>query len=106
MPPVIDDEPEPEHIRCKRWREEVVRLSRPDLADLTGFSSSSIADIEAGYNRTTGKSIDPAVMKRYRMACAAAAIGVEFNWNMVRIVPTGYCEIIVAEKPPARRKRR
>lgn len=106
MSPDIDDDDEPEHVRCKRWREEVVRLSRPDLADLTGFSPSSITDIEAGFNRTTGKPIDAAVMKRYRMACASAAIGAQFNWNMVRIVPTGYCEIIVAEKTPGRSKRK
>lgn len=106
MPLEPHEDGEPEHIRCKRWREEVVRLSRPELADLTGFSASSIADIEAGVNRTTGKPIDAAVMKRYRMACAAAAIGARFDWNMVRIVPTGYCEIIVAEKPPGRSKRK
>lgn len=105
MPTNIADD-EPEHVRCKRWREEVVRLSRPDLSDLTGFSASSIADIEAGFNRTTGKPIDGAVMKRYRMACASATIGAVFDWNMVRIVPTGYCEIIVAEKAPGRSKRR
>lgn len=104
MPSHIHDD-EPEHIRCKRWREEIVRLSRPDLADLTGFSPSTIADIEAGFNRSTKKPVDAAVMKRYRMACAAAALGADFDWNMVRVVPTGYCELIVGEKPAGRRKR-
>lgn len=99
-------EDEPENVRCKRWREEVVRLSRTDLADLTGFSVSTIADIEAGFNRTTRKPIDAAVMKRYRMACAAAALGAVFDWNMVRVVPTGYCELLVGEKPPGRKTRR
>lgn len=104
MPSHIHDD-EPEHIRCKRWREEIVRLSRPDLADLTGFSPSTIADIEAGFNRSTKKPVDAAVMKRYRMACAAAALGADFDWNMVRVVPTGYCELIVGEKPAGRRRR-
>jgi hypothetical protein len=83
----------PEHIRCKWWRENVVNLSRPRLAELTGFSISTIADIEAGHNRSTKAPVDAAVMQRYRMTCAAVTLGVEFDWLSLRLIPDAPVEI-------------
>lgn len=83
----------PDHIRCKWWRENIMKLSRPKLAELTGFSQSTIADIEAGVNRTTKATIDPSVMQRYRLACAAVALGAQFDWLSLSVVPTVPVEI-------------
>jgi len=65
----------PEHVKCRWWREEVMELTREQLAPLIGFSAAAIKDFER-----PGKEIDPAARKRYSMACAAAAIGVQFDW--------------------------
>lgn len=70
-----DDAFEPEHVLCRRWREEVMELSRSQLSALTGFSVDAIKDYER-----PGKMIDDNVRKRYRLACAAVALGIEFDW--------------------------
>lgn len=78
----------PEHVRCKWWRQELMELTREQVAGLTGFSVSSIRDFETG-----GKEIDDAVRKRYRMACAAVTLGVEFDWLEARQVIVQAVEI-------------
>lgn len=65
----------PEHLLARYWREEVLELTRDQLAALTGFSASSIKDFEH-----PGKDIDPMARKRYRLACAAVAMGIQFDW--------------------------
>jgi len=90
--PTADD---PEHVRCRWWRDFVVQLSRKDLAELVGVSESRIMDIEAGKTRGTGAPIDAATMQRYRMACAAVALGVEFDWLECRMRPVAKTEIKV-----------
>lgn len=90
IPPATDAA---DHIRCKWWRENIMHMSRPKLAELTGFSASSIADIETGMNRSTKAPIDPAVMQRYRLACAAVALGVQFDWLSLSVIPTVPVEI-------------
>jgi transcriptional regulator with XRE-family HTH domain len=77
---------DPEHVRCKYWREEIVKMSRQEVADLTGMSVSRIADFEAGMNRATKTPIDEASMKRYRMACAAVTLGCRFDWLSCRLI--------------------
>lgn len=76
MPSPIPDDDAPEHVRCKWWRQEWMDLTRDQLAGLTGFSVASIRDYEDGV-----KDIPAAVRKRYRMACAAVAMGLEFDWE-------------------------
>lgn len=83
----------PEHIRAQWWRENVVRMKRPELAELVGVSVSRIVDIEAGENRTTKQPIDEATMRRYRLACAAVTLGVEFNWTSISLIPDTPVEI-------------
>jgi len=90
IPPAKDA---PDHIRCKWWRENIMHMSRSKLSELTGFSQSSIADIEAGVNRSTKAPIDEAVMQRYRLACAAVALNVQFDWLSLSIIPTVPVEI-------------
>lgn len=80
-------------------------MTRAELAEATGFSVSTITDMESGQNRSTKAPIDPAAMKRYRMACTAVTLGAEFNWRIARVIPTGYCEIIAGEMPAGRKKR-
>lgn len=52
-----------------------MELTRPQLATLIGFSASGIKDFE-----NPNKVIDENTRKRYRMACAALALGLEFDW--------------------------
>lgn len=70
------DGDEPEHVLCRRWREDVLELSRPQMATLTGYSAASIKDFEKA-----GRDIDEKARKRYRLAVAAASFGVEFDWQ-------------------------
>lgn len=65
----------PEHVLCKWWRSELMEWTREQLSGLTGYSVSSIRDFENG-----DKVIDAAVRKRYRLACIAAALGIQFDW--------------------------
>lgn len=72
----MDDEArEPEHVLCRRWREEVMELSRSQLGALTGYSADVIKDYERA-----DKKIDEKARKRYRLAVAAASFGIEFDW--------------------------
>ncbi|GEM_PF-2372467 len=73
----------PEHVKCKWWREEVMELTREQLAPLIGFSAAAIKDFERA-----NKDIDPMARRRYTMACAAASIGVEFDWLTTSLVIT------------------
>ncbi|TBC12724.1 hypothetical protein ELH35_38085 [Rhizobium ruizarguesonis] len=66
---------EPEHVLCKRWRVEKMELTREQLSTLTGFSASMIKD----YGRPN-RVIDENARKRYRLACAAVEMGVQFDW--------------------------
>jgi len=68
-----------EHEKAHLWR-RAMGLSRADLARLTGFSESNIADIESGTYRENGKPISPHTMQRYRLACGALTADVSFNW--------------------------
>lgn len=70
-----------------------MKMSRAELAEAIGFSASSITDIETGHNRATKAPIDPAVIKRYRLACAAVALGVDFDWLSMSIIPDVPVEI-------------
>ncbi len=70
---------------ARHWREKIMKLSRRELADLTGFSPSRISDIEQGRNRTSGIETDEANMRRYRLACAAVTLGVEFDWSEISL---------------------
>lgn len=70
----------PEHERALWWRLQM-GLSRAELAEKTGFSASSIQDFEAGVNRTSGQAITASAWRRYRMACAAVAAEIAFDWT-------------------------
>ena len=84
---------EPEYVLCKRWREEVLELSRAELAALTGFSADAIKDYER-----PDKRIDPKARKRYRLAVAAATFGIEFDWMTATFKPVVPIEIAVRSK--------
>lgn len=96
MPPMDNIPPAPdapEHVRARWWRIHSVKMTRAEVAETTGVSVSRIADIEAGENRTTKTPIDDATMKRYRMACAAVTLGVEFDFVTMSLIPDVPVEI-------------
>lgn len=66
--------------RFLKWRRDN-RYSRAQLAALTGFSVSVIADIETGIVRgSRRRPVPDSTMKRYRLCLAAIANGLE-NWD-------------------------
>ena len=72
-----------EHARARAWR-EAQGLSRPQLAKLTGYHLDSIRRFELGvYPR--GGPISRNAMLTYKLACAAVAAGVSFDWGPVVI---------------------
>lgn len=81
---------EPEYVLCRRWREEVLELSRSELATLTGFSADAIKDYERA-----DKSIDAKARKRYRLIVAAVTMGIEFDWLTTSFKPIVPIEILV-----------
>lgn len=83
----------PEHVKARWWRENVVQMSRNELGAIVGVSASRILDIEAGSTRGSGAMIDRDTMTRYRMACAAVALGVEFDWTSCVLRPVAKTEI-------------
>ena len=71
-----------EHELARRWRERH-KLSRPKLAELTGYSPLAIYWMERGLS-ARGKPVWPQVWQRYKMACAAVharlTADMEFSW--------------------------
>lgn len=82
----------PEHVKCRWWRNDLMELTREQLSGLTGFSASAIRDYESGT-----KEIDPMTQKRYRMACAAVAMGVQFDWLTTSLEITRPVKIVTKE---------
>lgn len=80
-----DDVRQHEGERAKAWREGV-GLSRRRLAELTGYGQSTIAAIERG-QWARGTDIDETTMQAYRLACAAVALGVRFEWGEIELRP-------------------
>lgn len=61
----------PEGLRAAFWRETVLKLSRPALADLLGVQSQVVERYENADK----------VPERYRLACAALGAGLKFDWD-------------------------
>lgn len=75
-----DQEPSadaPEGVRAHWWRENVLRMSRPQLADKIGRSVSYIESLELGTR-------PPEDFTAYRLLCAAVWAGLEFDWRHCR----------------------
>lgn len=85
-----NDALEPEYLLCRRWREEVMELSRSQLAALTGYSADAIKDYER-----PDKKIDEKARKRYRLSVAAVTLGIEFDWLEASFRPIVPIEIKV-----------
>lgn len=56
------------------WRETIMRLSRPALGDLLDLTNQTIARYEAMQT----------VPLEYKLACAALAGRIEFDWHSVK----------------------
>jgi transcriptional regulator with XRE-family HTH domain len=78
----------PEAEKARLWR-IAMGFSRRELAQLTGFSESLIADIEVGHYRENEHPISDRAMRRYRLACAAITADVHFDWYRVNGRPVG-----------------
>jgi transcriptional regulator with XRE-family HTH domain len=83
----------PEHEKALWWRKVIVNMTRAELSALVGVSESRIADIENGKTRGSGAVIDQDTMTRYRMACAAVSLGVQFDWTSCTLKPVTRAEI-------------
>lgn len=77
----------PWHERARAWRENVMGMSRQQLAPLIGISASRLSDIEAGKDRTSGAAIDAATMRRYELLAGALTLGVAFDFRAVSLSP-------------------
>ena len=68
--------------RARAWRKSR-GLSQRDLAELTGYTSASVADYERGISRNSGGALSPAMWRRYRLVCAAVDAGLQdrFDWQ-------------------------
>jgi transcriptional regulator with XRE-family HTH domain len=73
-----------ENEKAYLWR-KAMGLSRKRLSDMTGYSISSIIDIEKGTYRQNGNPVPPSVLKRYRTACGAVTADVVFDWYRARL---------------------
>ena len=76
----------PEHIRAREWRLSH-DLTMADLADLTGWSISSISWMERGQSPRAGqvRKVDPYAWQRYKLCCSAADVQLRkgsngFDW--------------------------
>ncbi|MDQ0132651.1 DNA-binding XRE family transcriptional regulator [Neorhizobium galegae] len=96
----------PEHLRARYWRENIAKMSRPELAEAIGYSVSTIGDMEAGMNRITKKPIDPLAMKRYRLLCMTVGLDAEFDWGRLRMTIVDPVELTMwaAERMRSKRK--
>lgn len=91
----MNDNDMAEHERAFHWRKKIMGLSRAKAAELTGFSTSRISDIEQGFSRASGDKINPKVMQRYRLICAAISLGVDFDWSTMTLQPASGIKMAV-----------
>jgi transcriptional regulator with XRE-family HTH domain len=72
-----------EYDRARQWRDGG-GLSRQKLAELIGYSVSSIQNMENGFTKN-GVPISKNSLKSYKLCCAAVASGLTFDWGKVTI---------------------
>lgn len=87
-----------EHFRAEVWRKDIMKLSRPALAALTGYSVAHIQNFEKGKNTGTKTEIGEREMHRYKMVCAAVAAGLKFDWGAVEVDARPLAEGILSSK--------
>lgn len=68
------------HQRALIWRKEKMQLSRRRLAELSGYSTSFIADAETGIDRGGPAPLKAESMRKYTLACAAIDAGLK-DWD-------------------------
>lgn len=61
-----------EHAKAKWWRQRVMGMDIPALAEATGYSSRVVYLMENGVN-SLGRKVKPWVWQRYKLCCAAVA---------------------------------
>jgi transcriptional regulator with XRE-family HTH domain len=66
---------------AREWREGQ-GLTRPELAELIGYSVSAIVNFEDG--RDDDRPVSEASRQRYRLACAAVHAKLAFDWRTCR----------------------
>lgn len=83
----------PEGVKAAWWREHVMRLSRPALAERFGITSATVANYEAAETVPT----------MYRLACGALSAGVGFDWLDTTIEPNGRVQVSVTREAKGRK---
>lgn len=58
-----------EHQRASYWRRRLMLLRPEQLANLIGYSSRQIYQLETGMANDGKHTTDPAVWRRYKLAC-------------------------------------
>jgi transcriptional regulator with XRE-family HTH domain len=71
-----------EHHDAHEWR-KAMKLSRRELAELTGYSERAIQNFEQG-KRHDGAPITAESMRAYKVACGFLTAGLSFDWRSVR----------------------
>lgn len=87
-----------ERLACELWRKNVMGLTRPELAELTGYSRAAIQNFERGVNISTGAKVKPREMQRYRMVCACVMAGLTFDWRTLTLDPRPLTKAVLSSR--------
>ncbi len=79
----------PEGTKARWWREHVMKMSRQDISDLTGYSTTHIRNLEMHSNGERKGELPESSYRRYRLACAAISAGIEFDWVSTAVTSGG-----------------
>lgn len=81
--PTIIEQPSSDAVeaaKAKFWRKAVRRLTRKELARVTGYSVQSISLFEQGFDHS-GRPLGTRAWNRYRLVCAGLD-NPSFTWGM------------------------
>lgn len=87
-----------EGVKARWWRENIMRMSRKDISDLTGYSTVHIGNIEGDWNSSTKGPPPPRAYQQYRVACAAISAGVVFDWFTTSVGDRGVVVEVTEEE--------
>lgn len=74
-----------EGTKAQWFREWILNMSQRDVHELTGFSIDHIRNLENGFNPSTEKAPSKVSYLQYRLACAALAADIKFDWRTLKI---------------------
>ncbi len=89
-----------DHDKLLTWR-KAAKLTRQALAEATGYSISTITDMETGTYRSSGKRVDAKALQRYKLACATVAASLDAPWHVVIVPEIAARPVMVQATPDA-----